>query len=291
MKRFAVGFMGLFLLLGIFVGLSQAAPKELVVGCNFLLSGPSASIGLAMQRSVDIATELINQKGFTVGGEKCVLKPVYFDSKYIPAESVSNLEKMLAQGIKFVHSTGSGASVPLVEKTTAAKVFQMSYASGSDHLTSPKYPLSFRSVPCNETAFAMYPWLAKDFPKIKNVAHINPSDEAGFTESETRLKCAKNVGYKNVANEFYKRGAMDYYPVATKVAAAKPDLIDFGGTIGRDQALAVKALRELGFKGPVTLGYSDPVSFVNIAGVEAAEDAIPLQHLDRTRDSRGERSL
>jgi branched-chain amino acid transport system substrate-binding protein len=274
MKKFMMGLTVLFLILSVFPESSSAAPKELVVGCNFLLSGPSASIGLAMQRSVDIATDLINQKGFTVRGEKYLLKPVYFDSKYIPAESVSNLEKMIAQGIKFVHSTGSGASVPLVEKTAAAKVFQMSYASGSDHLTSPKYPLSFRSVPCNETAFAMYPWLVKDFPKIKTVAHINPSDEAGFTESETRLKCAKNVGYKNVANEFYKRGATDYYPVATKVAAAKPDLIDFGGTIGRDQALAVKALRELGFKGPVTLGYSDPISFVNIAGVEAAEDAI-----------------
>jgi len=274
MKRFTVGLMGLFLFFLVSPGISQAAPKELVLGCNFILSGPAASLGLGMQRSVDHATELINPKGFMVGGEQYILKPAYFDSKYVPAESVSNLEKMLAQGIKFVYSTGSGVSVPIVEKTNAAKVFQMSYASGSNHLTSAKYPLSFRAVPCNETAFSMYPWLVKDYPQIKKVAHINPSDEAGFTESETRLACARNVGYQNISTEFYKRGATDYYPVATKVAATKPDFIDFGGTIGRDQALCVKALRELGYKGMVGIGYSDPVAFVQIAGAEAAEGVI-----------------
>jgi branched-chain amino acid transport system substrate-binding protein len=274
MKKFTVGLMGLFLFFLVSLGISQAAPKELVLGCNFILSGPAASLGLGMQRTADHAAELINPKGFMVGGEKYVLKPVYFDSKYVPAESVSNVEKMLVEGIKFIYSSGSGVSVPIVEKTAAAKIFQMSYASGSDHLTSPKYPLSFRSTPCNETAFAMYPWLGKAYPQIKRVAHINPSDEAGFTESETRLACARNVGYQNVSTEFYKRGATDYYPVATKVVATKPDFIDFGGTIGRDQALCVKALRELGYKGMVAIGYSDPVAFVQIAGAEAAEGAI-----------------
>ena len=103
---------------------------------------------------------------------------------------------------------------------------------------------------------------------------IVSGDEAGFTESETRRTCAKNMGYKNVIDEYYKRGATDYYPVATKVVSKRPDFIDFGGTIGRDQALCVKALRELGYEGGIWIGYSDPAAFIKIAGAEAAEGVI-----------------
>jgi len=102
-------------------------------------------------------------------------------------------------------SNGSGVTVPLLEKTTAAKVLVMAYASGSRDLTNPKYPLSFRTSPNTRLLSpCIHGW-----PKHtadKKAAHINCSDEAGFSESETRTKCAKNVGFNNVANEFYKRG-------------------------------------------------------------------------------------
>jgi branched-chain amino acid transport system substrate-binding protein len=274
MKKLMISLAVLLLFFSVFLGTSQAAPKEFVVGCNFVLSGPGASGGIALQRAVEHATEIINKEGFSVEGEKYILKPVYYDSKYVPAEAVLNLEKMLGQGVKFIYSLGSGTTVPLVEKTTAAKVFMMASCSGSHHLTNPKYPYSFRIYPTNEAAFAVYPWLVKEYPQVKNVAHVNPSDEAGFTESETRVKCAKNVGLKNLANEYFKRGATDYYPVATKVVATKPDLIDFGGTAGRDQGLLAKALREVGYKGLITVHYSNPAEFSRIAGAENAEGVL-----------------
>jgi ABC-type branched-subunit amino acid transport system substrate-binding protein len=116
---------------------------------------------------MDHAVELINKDGFMVQGEKYTVKPIYYDNKYIPAEAVLNLEKMLSGGIKFIHSMGSGVTVPLVEKTTAAKVFMMAGCSGSHHLTNPKYPYTFRVVPTNEAAFAMYPWWLKHIPRSK----------------------------------------------------------------------------------------------------------------------------
>jgi branched-chain amino acid transport system substrate-binding protein len=274
MKRVTMGWAGLLLISFFFFVPAPSEAKEFSVGCNFVLSGPGADGGIAVQRAVERAAEIINKEGFTVQGEKYTVNPVYYDSKYVPAESVLNLEKMLSGNIKFIYSMGSGVTVPLVEKTTAAKVFMMASCSGSDHLTSTKYPLSFRIYPCNEAAFAIYPWLVKDFPQVKNVAHVNPSDEAGFTESETRTRCAKNVGYKNVANEFYKRGATDYYPVATRIATAKPDLIDFGGTAGRDQGLLAKALREVGYKGLIAVFYSNPAVFAQIAGADNAEGVL-----------------
>jgi branched-chain amino acid transport system substrate-binding protein len=255
-------------------GWSAAAEKEVVLGCNFIMSGPAAALGLTGERAVRHAADLINRDGFMIEGDRYRLKIVVYDNKYIPAESVTNAEKMIAEGIRFIYSVGSGNSVPIVEKTTAAKALQMSYASGKAHLTNPKLPYSFRSVPTNETAYAMYPWLKTAYPQAKRVAHMNPSDEAGFTESEDRRALAEKAGLTNVANEYFKRGATDFYPVATKVLATKPDFIDFGGTIGRDQALAVKTLRELGYKGMIAIGYADAKAFVDIAGAQAAEGTI-----------------
>ena len=111
----------------------------------------------------------------------------------------------------------------------------------------------------------MYPWLRATYKDVQKIGHMNPSDEAGFTESEDRRMIAEKNGFTNVANEFFKRGSTDFYPVATRLATAKPDLIDFGGSIGRDQSLGCKALRELGYKGKIMLGYSDVKSFVEVA--------------------------
>ncbi len=259
---------------GLGVRRGQAADKVVVLGCSIPLSGPAAPTGITTQRAVGHAFELINAKGIMIGSDRYTIEPQFYDNKYIPAEAVSVVEKMLADNVKFLFSTGSGNSVPVVEKTTAAKVLQLSGASGKEHLTGPKFPYSFRVQPTNETAYAMYPWLKTQYPEIKRVAHLNPSDEAGFTESEDRRMIAQKNGFTNVGNEYFKRGSTDMYPVATRMVGLNADLIDFGGTIGRDQGLAVKALRELGYKGHIDIGYSDAKSFVDIAGPDAAEGTI-----------------
>ena len=91
----------------------------------------------------------------------------------------------------------------------------MSYASGKTHLTAPEFPMSFRVAPTNETAWAVYPWLRKTFPNVQKIGHMNPSDEAGFTESEDRRMISEKNGFTTTANEFFKRGAADFYPDAT----------------------------------------------------------------------------
>ena len=253
---------------------SAAADKTIVLGCSIPLSGPAAPTGITTQRTIEHAVELINARGIMVGADRYTIVPEFYDNKYIPAEAVTVVEKMLADNVKFLFSSGSGNSVPVVGKTTEAKVLQLSGASGKEHLTGPKFPYSFRVQPTNETAYAVYPWVKTAFPGVKRVAHMNPSDEAGFTESEDRRMIAAKNGFTNVGNEYFKRGSTDMYPVATRLVGFNPDLIDFGGTIGRDQGLACKALRELGYKGHILLGYSDAKSFVEIAGPDAAEGAL-----------------
>ena len=264
---------------------AHAADKTIILGCSLPLSGPAAPTGITTQRTVEHALELINAKGIQIGPDRYTIVAEFYDNKYVPAEAVTVVEKMMADGVRYLYSSGSGNSVPVVEKTTAAKVLQMSGASGKGHLTAPQFPYSFRVQPTNETAYAVYPWLKSAYPVIKRVAHMNPSDEAGFTESEDRRMISAKTGFTNVGNEYFKRGSTDMYPVATRLVGLTPDLIDFGGTIGRDQGLACKALRELGYQGYILQGYSDARSFVEIAGPDAAEGTLLFDTLAEPQTS------
>jgi branched-chain amino acid transport system substrate-binding protein len=253
---------------------ARADAKEITIGVSIPLTGPGAATGITTQRTLEHGVELINADGIQIGADKYTLKLAFYDNKYVPAEAVTIVEKVLADGVRFLISLGSGNSVPVVAKTTAVRALQLSYASGKGHLTAPEFPLSFRVAPTNETAYAVYPWLRTEYKDVQKVGHMNPSDEAGFTESEDRRMIAEKNGFSNVANEFFKRGSTDFYPVATRLVGANPDLIDFGGTIGRDQSLGCKALRELGYKGRIMIGYSDAKSFVEVAGADAAEGTL-----------------
>ena len=253
---------------------ARADNKEITIGVSIPLTGPGAATGITTQRTLEHGVELINADGIQIGPDRYTLKLAFYDNKYVPAEAVTIVEKVLADGVRFLISLGSGNSVPVVAKTTAVHALQLSYASGKGHLTAPEFPLSFRVAPTNETAYAVYPWLRTEYKDVQKVGHMNPSDEAGFTESEDRRMIAEKNGFSNVANEYFKRGSTDFYPVATRLVGANPDLIDFGGTIGRDQSLGCKALRELGYKGRIMIGYSDAKSFVEVAGADAAEGTL-----------------
>ena len=152
-----------------------AAEKELAIGVSIPLTGPGAATGITTQRTLEHGVEVINAQGLKVGDDVYKMKLSFYDNKYVPAEAVTIVEKMLADGTRFLISLGSGNSVPVVAKTTAVKCLQMSYASGKAHLTAPEFPFSFRVAPTNETAWAVYPWLRKTFPNVQKVGHMNPS--------------------------------------------------------------------------------------------------------------------
>ena len=120
------------------VRISQAADKTVILGCSIPLSGPAAPTGITTQRTLEHAVELINAKGIEIGPDRYQMVAQFYDNKYIPAEAVTVVEKMIADGVRFLFSSGSGNSVPVVEKTTAAKMLQMSGASGKGHLTAPQ---------------------------------------------------------------------------------------------------------------------------------------------------------
>src|ERR1700722_2879860 len=82
----------------------RAADQTIVVGCSITLSGPAAATGITTQRTLEHAVELINAQGIQIGPDRYTMKLQFYDNKYVPAEAVTVVEKMLADNVRFLVS-------------------------------------------------------------------------------------------------------------------------------------------------------------------------------------------
>ena len=85
---------------------AHAVEKELAIGVSIPLTGPGAATGITTQRTLEHGVETINAQGLTVGGDVYKFKLSFYDNKYVPAEAVTIVEKMLADGTRFLISLG-----------------------------------------------------------------------------------------------------------------------------------------------------------------------------------------
>jgi branched-chain amino acid transport system substrate-binding protein len=131
----------------------------------------------------------------------------------------------------------------------------------------------------NEVLQGMYPWMKKAYPQLKTVAFIEPNDASGWSIEKDCKRAAEQNGYQVVFSQFYERGTSDFYPLLNKLLVQKPDFIDFTGAPPGDQALIVKQVRELGYKGKTFAGTTiNPLQFCKIAGMQNAEGHISNTH-------------
>jgi branched-chain amino acid transport system substrate-binding protein len=249
--------------------------KILKVGTTLPLSGPAAAWGLPMTRLMDFFAEDTNARGgLKIGKEVYKIVTVYYDNKGSPSEAAACATKLvhddkiqyLIGGV--IAATGM-AELPI---TQPAKVVTTSCWWGKGIL-GPDKPFSFRqTISQNEIAPAIYTWIAKNNPRIKTVAQLNPNDTSGWDTASAIKETAQANGLQIVAEEFFERGTKDMYPFLTRVLAKKPDLIDMAVSAPGDGAVIVKQLYELGYKGAKawTCG-TNPVQIMKLCGPEAAE--------------------
>lgn len=271
----AISFMFFVPLLTGHVGSVLAAEKVLKIGTTLPLSGPAAGWGLGLSRMNDFFAEDVNKAGgLKIGNDVYKIHTIAYDNKASPSEAAANATKLVSQDkIQYliggvVAATGM-AELPVTEP---AKVVVTSLWWGKGIL-GPDKPFSFRqTISQNEIAPAMYAWIAKNNPKIKTMAQINPNDTSGWDTAAAVREAAKANGMQVVAEEFFERGTKDMYPFLTRILAKKPDLIDVAVTAPGDGAVIVKQLFELGYKGAKawTCG-TNPIQIIQLSGKEAAE--------------------
>jgi branched-chain amino acid transport system substrate-binding protein len=260
----------------------SASEKVLKVGAIFPLSGRGATWGLAAQKAITVKQKEVNARGgLNVAGERYKIEIIWEDDKYNAAAGRMAAEKLVNRDkVKFILGSQSSAVILAVQPITEPNKILFLVNSYAKEVLTPDKPYTFRMVlTSNEILQGMYPWMNKTYPKLKNVAFVEPNDASGWSVEKDCKRIAEQNQFQVVFSQFYERGTSDFYPLLNKLLTQKPDFIDFTGAPPGDQALMVKQMRELGYKGKTFSGTTmDPLEFCKIAGVQNAEGHISNTH-------------
>jgi branched-chain amino acid transport system substrate-binding protein len=243
-------------------GGDDAAEKKTVkLGVIAPLTGPLSELGLGIKNSVDLAIRQANEKG-TVPGYEIVLAAE--DDTADPATGANAANKLASDPavggvVGTLNSSVSQSVAPVLAK---ANIVQVSPANTNPTLTrGPKpddapqriWPTYFRTATTDafQGPFAADYALGEGGFKSAYVIHDKKTYGQGLAESFTTR--FEEKGGTVVGTDTVNENDRDFGAVVTKVIAANPDLVYYGGEYPAAGPLAAQ-LDERGFKGPLMGG-------------------------------------
>jgi len=237
-------------------------------GISTPLSGPAAPWGIPHKNATELIFDEINgQGGLEIGGKKYKLEIVAYDHKYVIAEGVATVNRLIAKdGVKYISVLGGAVVKANEEPVNENGVLNLplAYAEG---LVSPKNPLTFHSFPSPPETTTFWKWIKEHHPQIKRVATISPNDDTGWWSIKVETTFVEKLGYQIAGKEFFERSMTDFNPVLLRILAQKPDIISVLASPAGSVGLIIKQARELGFKGRfIHIGQVDTSVVANIAG-------------------------
>src|SRR2546422_6059515 len=237
-------------------------------GISTPLSGPAAPWGIPHKNAIALIFDETNaQGGLDVNGKKYTLEIVAYDHKYVIAEGVATVNRLIAKDdVKFISILGGAVAKANEEAVNEAGILDLplAYAEG---LVSPKNPLTFHSFPSPPETTTFWKWVKEHHPEIKRLATISPNDDTGWWSIKVETQYTEKLGYETVAKEFFERGLTDFNPILLRMLAQNPDIISVNASPAGSVGLIIKQARELGFKGRfIHVGQVDTSVVANIAG-------------------------
>ena len=262
-----VALLGAAALLGASPGAGLAA-DVVKFGISTPLSGPAAPWGIPHKNAIELVFDEINAAGgLDVNGKKCKLEIVGYDHKYVIAEGVATVNRLIAKdGVKYISILGGAVAKANEEAVNEAGIIDLplAYAEG---LVSPKNPLTFHAFPAPPETATFWRWIKEHHPEIKTIATVSPNDDTGWWSIKVEATFVEKLGYQVVSKEFFERSVTDFNPVLLRVLAQKPDIISVNASPAGSVGLIIKQARELGFKGRfIHIGQVDTAVVSNIAG-------------------------
>jgi branched-chain amino acid transport system substrate-binding protein len=251
----------------------SGAADVIKFGISTPLSGPAAPWGIPHKNATELIFDEVNaQGGLDVGGKKYKLEVIAYDHKYVIAEGVATVNRLIAKdGVKYISILGGAVAKANEEaiNESGSLGLTLAYAEG---LVSPKNSLTFQCFPAPPETTTFWKWIKEKHPQIKRLASIAPNDDTGWWSVKVETTYVQKLGYDVVAKEYFERVMTDFNPILLRLLAQKPDAISVMASPAGSVGLIVKQARELGFKGRfVALHQIDSSVVANIAGRENTE--------------------
>lgn len=208
-----------------------ALGQEVVrIGHAAAVTGPVAYFGKDTENAVRMAIETLNARGTTIGGKKVTFQLVAEDDGGDPKQATSVAQKMADMKINGMigHQT-SGTTIPASKIYNTAGIPQISPSSTSPKYTQQGFNTAFRTIANDVQLGQALGRYAVGTMKVKRVAVVDDRTAYGQGLVQEFSRSLQKQGGSVVAREFTNDKATDFSAIVTRIRAAKPDLVFFGG--------------------------------------------------------------
>src|SRR5215469_8323162 len=247
---------------GIRPALAQA-PKEILIGALFPLTGAAAQTGIDAQHALNTAAEIINSPhnldlplgagaGLPgLGGAK--VKIIYADHQSDPQKGRAEAERLITQE-KVAALIGTYQSAVAVTVSQTAERYEVPFMSADNsspslHRRGLKY--FFRTAAHDEmfsaAMFDFFDALRKKGHKIETLALFHEDTIFGTDSANAQTKLASERGYKIVSDIKYRANSPSLSAEVQQLKAANADVL-MPSSYTTDAILLIKTMAELGYK-------------------------------------------
>jgi branched-chain amino acid transport system substrate-binding protein len=228
---------------------ANAQDCEAKVGVVGPLSGGAALWGLSARNGVEIAAAEFNQAGgLPMGGKKCKVVVVTYDSKYSAEGAAAGANSLASEGVSvIVGPVGSPEATGIKPVAERNKQVTMNFGYNKEAIGT-KWPLAFHAVPGPSAWAKPMAKMAKEKFDIKSIVVVAPNDQGGTDVGSAAVAAYRELGI-NTKEEYYQRGTTNFAPLVARIMQSNPAAIDVCSSPPGDAATMVKQLLEAGFKG------------------------------------------
>jgi branched-chain amino acid transport system substrate-binding protein len=298
------------LAVGLGTGSAAAQEKVLKIGVLGVMKGPAASWGLVNKYSAETTAEMYNEQGgVEIGGQKYRIQIVTIDDELDPKLALAGAQRLIGdEKIRYIIGpnidTTAAVLVPLLRSGDAMNV---AYGFARYLYTPPQRNSILGMVASYQDGPIIYRYL-KDKRGVKSVSFVARNEADSLNQRDEGVTGARRIGLTVVSSSYvYEPGTVDFGPVMSQVlngrdvgisgaagqlggaanpSGGTPDLIVLSGVAPGDTPRALKALRDLGFKGLIStetaqdarlLGEAGPAAegFICVGGASPPETRSP----------------
>lgn len=249
------------------------------IGLQAPLTGAYAAEGQWAQQSVQIAAQLINDKGGVLGKK---VEIVVVDDASNPKDSALAAQKLVSQGLQeVIGSYGSSVTAPAADLYDANKVVSVGYGCTAVRLTMDKQrPYFFRTAGRDDTQSEFFAKFAVETLAAKTIAVMHDNQDYGKGVAQDAIKFLQPyVDAGKVQVVYYDAvtpGESDYSAVVSQIKALNPDVWFYTGYYS-EAALLLKQARDTGVTSIFIGNNSVPTpEFEKIAGADIIAGSIHL---------------
>ena len=263
------------------MGIIAADKDPIVIGLQAPITGAAAVEGEMAKQSVEIAAQMINDKGGILGGRMIEVRVA--DDGCQPKAGALAAMKLISQKdvVAAIQTYGSSVTQPGSDIYEKFKKVNIAYGATVTGLTERGLKYFFRTCGRTDTQGKFFAEEVVPLFNAKRIAimHDNQTFSLGLAE-DTRTALQSKIDSGEVELVFFDAitpGESDYNVPLTKLRETNPDIFYFTGYFP-EAGLIIRQARDIGIDA-VFVGGDAAINedFINIAGLDYAAGCYQTQ--------------